>query len=84
MINFVIFRTCMPDLGSDLNHPIEFYQNHTIVSPSWEENHCYGTQMVEKCKKDGGTCETVTNGLFQIFKIIVAHKKFYSVKVFTL
>ena len=53
----------MPLNGTDLTHPLEFLHNQTIISPKWEENNCYGTEMVEKCKNDGGQCITLSNGI---------------------
>ena len=57
-------RTCVPEveLESALSHPLEIASNHTLISPSWEENDCYGILAVDKCKAAGGTCKTVTEG----------------------
>ena len=50
------------ELESALSHPLEIASNHTLISPSWEENDCYGILAVDKCKAAGGTCKTVTEG----------------------
>ena len=50
---------------------MEFSQNHTIISPSWnqEDNTCHGTLLKEQCKNAGGECVTVQEG-FYIMSII--------------
>jgi len=63
-VDQVTYKTCQPLNGTDLTHPLEFLHNHTIISPRWEENNCYGTKLVEKCKADGGECITLSNGFY--------------------
>ena len=46
--------------------PLEFSQNHTIISPSWSqgENSCHGALLKEQCKSAGGECITIQEGFY--------------------
>ena len=59
-------RICVPDSDSEvtLSAPLHIASNHTVVSPAWEENDCYGTEAVDSCKAAGGKCETITEGFY--------------------
>ena len=57
-------RICVPDSGATLSAPLHIAANHTVVSPAWEENDCYGTEAVDSCKVAGGKCETITEGFY--------------------
>ena len=56
-------RICVPDSETSLYAPLHTPTNHT-VSPTWEENDCYGTEAVDSCKAAGGKCETITEGFY--------------------
>ena len=43
-------------------HPVLFSFNKSSISYDLEENNCYGTKMVDKCKAVGGECITLSNG----------------------
>jgi len=63
-VDQVTVKICVPDSGATLSAPLHIAANHTVVSPAWEENDCYGTEAVDSCKVAGGKCETITEGFY--------------------
>ena len=58
-------RQCKAPEGLSFS-PVEFSQNHTIISPSWDQDHniCHGPLLKEQCKNAGGECITIQEGFY--------------------
>ena len=64
-------RECQP-VSQTISSPLESSNSSLLSSWSQTNNTCYGTLLVEQCKKAEGECVTVQEGFYTMSSVWLA------------